>query len=79
MEAISATEMEVACGTLALLDQLALVLVKNDILTEKECGQMVKDAKTALRRCGDSRVQKAADFLDAYYKKPIWDRSKRKK
>jgi hypothetical protein len=78
MKAISATAMEVACGGLALLDQLAPALVKKGILTERECSQMVKEAITDLRKCGDSRVKKAGDFLETYYKKPVWDRSKRK-
>jgi len=78
MKEITATEMEVACGALALLDELARALVKKGTLTERECGQIMKDAIIALRKCGDSRVQKAGDFLETYYKKPVWDRSKRK-
>jgi len=74
-----ATEMEVACGTLALLDQLAIALVNRGHLTQKDCGRIVVNAIESLKKSDDKSVRGASSFLEAYYKKATWDRTKKKK
>jgi len=68
MKDIKATSLQVASGTLAILDRLALVLVEKKVLTRKEADQIVKGAIADLRKCGDPTVQSAADFLRDFYK-----------